>query len=308
METILVTGGTGLVGKAIQSISKNYNYNFVFSSSVDYDLTDESKVNTLFTNERPDYVIHLAAYVGGLYKNMNQPVNMIEKNIKINTNIVEACHRFHVKKLIACLSTCIFPDRTLYPINETMLHDGPPHDSNASYAYAKRLLDIHCQAYRKQYNSPFVCIIPTNIYGPYDNFSLEDGHVIPALIHQCYIAKQSDKPFIVRGTGSPLRQFILSTDLAMIIMKLIEKNVTAERIIICGKEEVSIRYVAECIANAFDYNNKLVFDSSYSDGQYKKTADSSLLESIVDTEWTTLDKGINDTVAWFSTNTSIIRK
>lgn len=132
-----------------------------------------------------------------------------------------------------------------------MLHHGPPHDSNASYA--KRLLDIQCQAYRKQYQSPFLCVIPTNIYGPYDQFSLEDGHVIPALIHQCYLAKRDGKPFLVRGTVKPLRQFILSTDFATVIINVLLHESTPERIIISGREEVSIRYVAECIAQAFDY-------------------------------------------------------
>lgn len=310
METILVTGGTGLVGKAIQTISitNSYPFHFVFLSSSDCDLTIEKKVDELFSRIKPDYVIHLAAYVGGLYKNMNQPVNMIDKNVKMNLHVVEACHRYQVKKLISCLSTCIFPDQTTYPINETMLHHGPPHDSNASYAYAKRLLDIQCQAYRKQYQSPFVCVIPTNIYGPHDQFSLEDGHVIPALIHQCYLAKRDGKPFVVRGTGKPLRQFILSTDLATVIMNVLFHESSPERLIVSGREEVSIRYVAECIASAFAYHDKLVFDSSYSDGQYKKTADPSLLEQLIQPKWTTLEKGIHETVKWFIDHVGEIRK
>ena len=308
MQTILVTGGTGLVGSAMKEISSTYSYQFIFISSKDYDLTKEEQVEQLFITVKPDYVIHLAAYVGGLYKNMNQPVNMIEKNSKMNLHIVEACHRFKVKKLIACLSTCIFPDKTTYPINESMLHDGPPHSSNASYAYAKRLLDIQCQAYRQQYNSPFVCIIPTNIYGPHDNFSLEDGHVIPALIHQCWLAKQNGKPFVVRGTGSPIRQFILSTDLATIIMQLVNYPNNIERVIIANNEEVSIKQVAEYIASAFDYKDELVFDTSYSDGQYKKTADTSMLDHLVHPTWTPLQEGITKTVEWFKNNVDTIRK
>jgi len=308
METILVTGGSGLVGKAIQSISNNHAFRFVFLSSSDCDLTIEQQVDELFVKVKPDYVIHLAAYVGGLYKNMNQPVHMIEKNVKMNLHVVAACHRYQVKKLIACLSTCIFPDQTTYPINETMLHHGPPHDSNASYAYAKRLLDIQCQAYRNQYQSPFVCVIPTNIYGPHDQFSLEDGHVIPALIHQCYLAKRDGKPFVVRGTGKPLRQFILSTDLATVIMNVLLHESTPERIIVSGREEVSIRYVAECIAQAFNYQEELVFDSTYSDGQYKKTADATLLEHMGPCNWTPLEQGITDTVQWFIDHVNDIRK
>jgi len=170
------------------------------------------------------------------------------------------------------------------------------------------MLDIHCQAYRSQYNSPFVCVIPTNIYGKHDNFSLEDGHVIPSLIHQCYLAKQSGKPFIVRGTGTPLRQFIFSTDLATILVQLVVHHDTPSRVIISSKEEVTIRRVAECIAESFDYKDQIVFDSSYSDGQFKKTADSTVLETLLEPQWTKLHVGIKHTVAWFIEHYDRIRK
>ena len=220
---ILVTGGYGLVGQALQSISPNYNYDFVFISSKDCDLTHYQNTLKLFTKIKPDYVIHLAAYVGGLFKNMKHKVDMFEKNIAINTNVLKCSHLLNVKKCISCLSTCIFPDKTTYPINETMLHSGPPHTSNDAYSYAKRMLQIQSNAYNEQYNHNFICIIPTNIYGPHDNFHLDDAHVIPALIHQCYLAKQNNKPFIVKGTGKPLRQFMYSTDLTTLIMWTLEK-------------------------------------------------------------------------------------
>lgn len=121
---------------------------------------------------------------------MNYKVDMLEKNVLINFNVIKCSYEVQVEKLICMLSTCIFPDKTTYPIDETMLHDGPPHTSNHAYAYAKRVLEIHCRAYNEQYNTNFCCIIPTNIYGPHDNYSLQDGHVIPALIHKCYLAKK----------------------------------------------------------------------------------------------------------------------
>ena len=120
-----------------------------------------------------------------------------EKNILINMNVLKVCHEIKVKKLVSCLSTCIFPDKTSYPIDETMLHDGPPHTSNDAYAYAKRMLEIQSKAYQQQYDDNFICVIPTNIYGEHDNYSIECGHVIPALIHKCYLAKQENKPFVV---------------------------------------------------------------------------------------------------------------
>ena len=154
-------------------------------------------------------MLYMAACVGGLFKNMNNKVDMLEKNISINYNVIKCCHDFKVKKCISCLSTCIFPNDTSYPINENMLHNGPPHESNYTYSYAKRFLEIHSRAYRDQYNDNFISIIPTNIYGPNDNFNLEDSHVIPGLIHNCYLSKQNNKDFIVRGTGRPLRQIYI---------------------------------------------------------------------------------------------------
>lgn len=307
---ILITGGTGLVGKAIENISNKYNYEFVFLSSKDCDLTDYLQTKRLFEKEKPDYVIHLAAYVGGLFKNMNYMVDMFEKNVLINTNVLKCAHESNVKKLISCLSTCIFPDKTTYPINENMLHLGPPHNSNYGYAYAKRMLEIHSRAYREQYNDNFICVIPTNIYGEHDNYSLTDGHVIPALTHQCYLAKKEKRPFIVKGSGKPLRQFIYSKDLAELIMWTLEEYKENENIILSvGEEdEVSIEQVALSIARSFDYEN-LIFDTSYSDGQYKKTADNTKLMQLIGTyKFTSINDGIKKSVNWFTNNYKNCRK
>ena len=190
-KTILVTGGTGLVGNGIQSVSKDYldKYDFVYVSSKQYDLSKMEDTIKMFEDIKPSHVIHLAACVGGLFKNMNNKVEMLEKNLMINYNVVKCAHDFKTEKLVACLSTCIFPDKVTYPIDETMLHNGPPHSSNDAYAYAKRMLEIHCAAYRENFGDDFVCVTPTNIYGHHDNFDLENGHVLPVLIHKCYLAK-----------------------------------------------------------------------------------------------------------------------
>lgn len=307
---ILVTGGTGLVGKAIESISKNYNYEFVFLSSKNCDLTDYLQTKQLFQKEKPDYVIHLAAYVGGLFKNMNYMVDMFEKNVLINTNVLKCAHESNVKKLISCLSTCIFPDKTTYPINENMLHSGPPHNSNYGYAYAKRMLEIHSRTYREQFKDNFICVIPTNIYGEHDNYSLTDGHVIPALTHQCYLAKKENRPFIIKGSGRPLRQFIYSKDLAELIMWTLEQYKEKENIIlsVSEEEEVSIEQIALSIAKSFDYEN-LQFDTSYSDGQYRKTADNTkLMKLIKEYKFTKIEDGIKKSVNWFIKNYNQCRK
>jgi GDP-L-fucose synthase len=303
---VLITGGTGLVGSAINSIREDYsNYKFIFMSSKDCDLTDYNASYNYFTNIKPDYVIHLAACVGGLFKNMNNKIDMFEKNMLINMNVLKICHIIKVKKLISCLSTCIFPDNTTYPINEKMLHNGPPHTSNDGYAYAKRMLEVQTRIYQEQFNDNFICIIPTNIYGPNDNYNLIDGHVIPSLIHKCYLAKKEGKPFVIAGTGKPLRQFVYSIDLAHLIIWVLEKYNNKESIILSVGEdsEVSINTIATEIAKEFSYTHNIIFDNSKPDGQYKKTADNTILMSLnSDFKFTSISDGIKKSVAWFIEN------
>ena len=307
---LLITGGTGLVGNGLKNIIDD-NYETTFLSSKDCDLTDYNSTFELFKKIKPDYVIHLAANVGGLFKNMNFKLDMLEKNLLINYNVLRCCHLIKVKKVISCLSTCIFPDKTTYPINEKMLHDGPPHKSNDAYAYAKRMLEIHSKAYQQQYDENFICVIPTNIYGPHDNYSLEDGHVIPALIHRCYLAKKNNEKFVVRGTGKPLRQFIYSDDLAKLMMKVLEEYDDTESIILSvgEKDEVSIGDVGRAIARAYDYEHMMEFDSSFSDGQYKKTADNTkLMNFIKEYNFIDINEGIKRSVDWFKDNFDSCRK
>lgn len=211
---VMVTGGSGLVGASIAEYIKKSGAKdketWVFLSSKDGDLRKREDTEKIFEKYKPTHVIHLAAKVGGLFANMNYKVEFFRENILISDNIMECCRVHKVKKLVSMLSTCVFPDKTTYPINETMLHDGPPHSSNEGYAYAKRLIDTMNRAYAEEYGCNFTSIIPTNIYGPFDNFSIENGHVIPGLIHKCYIAKRDKTPFTIWGSGTPLRQFIYS--------------------------------------------------------------------------------------------------
>ena len=315
---ILVTGGSGLIGQAIQTKCKiiTPHHTFTFLSSKDGDLRDYSTVYSIFEKINPDIVIHLAANVGGLYKNMTQKVEMIRDNININMNVLKCCHLFNIIKCFCCLSTCIFPDKTEYPINEKMLHDGPPHESNSGYAYAKRMMEVLCRAYNDQYARNFICIIPTNIYGKFDNFSLTDGHVIPSLIHQCYLAKKENKPFIIKGSGKPLRQFIYSEDLAIILLYMIDYYHSVDSMIlsVSEKEEVSIETIGNQIASLFGVTD-IRFDTSYSDGQYKKTADNTrcmkfLSKDVGQTSFTftSIEEGLKETINWFKENLNTIRK
>jgi GDP-L-fucose synthase len=320
---ILITGGSGLIGSAIRDIvdleneeckkkSLEIDNEYVFISSKECDLTDIDMTRMYFSKCKPDAVIHLAAYVGGLFRNMTEKIKMYEINTQINYNVLKVCDELNINRLLSCLSTCIFPDKTKYPIDETMLHDGPPHFSNDGYAYSKRMLEVHSRMYYENKNRLYNCIIPTNIYGKYDNFHLEDAHVIPALVHKCYLAKKENKDFIVKGSGMPLRQFIYNLDLAKLILKMLFTYEDKEPIILSVSEgdEVSIAHVARTIAKCFNYDERVVFDCDSADGQFKKTADNKkLMKLYPETDFTSIDNGIAATVAWFNiTPHNLIRK
>lgn len=312
IKKIIVTGGSGLVGRGIESVSKEYSdIDFIFLSSKDCNLLNEEETHQYLKKHQPDVIIHLAATVGGLFKNMNEKVRMFEENMIMNMNLLRMAHRCNIQRVISCLSTCIFPDKTTYPINETMLHQGPPHISNDAYAYAKRMLEIQSKSYQENFGRDYICVIPTNIYGPYDNFHLEDGHVIPSLIHQCYLSKKEGRPFVIKGSGKPLRQFIYSEDLGRLILWVTFHYIEKESIILSvgEKEEVSIEEVGRCIAREFEMEEKIVFDTTFSDGQYKKTADNQkLISYLPHFEFTKMNDGLKKTIQWFKDNYPNIRK
>lgn len=314
---ILVTGGSGLVGKAIAAVAQQYpRLKLIFASSRDADLRDPNAVRDLLRKHSAlDGIIHLAANVGGLYKNMREPVDMLEDNLLININILRVAHEQNIQNVLCFLSTCIFPDQPpAYPITSDMLHDGAPHFSNEGYAYAKRMQEIQCRAYQKQYGRRYFCVVPTNIYGTHDNFDLNNAHVIPALIHKCYIAKRDSTPFTISGQGSALRQFIHSHDVARLVLwALTEYTDVARPLILAPPDsEVAIRDVVRYIADAFEIDESyIVYDTSKQNGQHKKTADTSQLASLPHgVAYTPLKDGIHNVVTWFieSYHTSNIRK
>jgi len=313
--TVLVTGGTGLFGKAIEEVVKQdstaQNENWVFLSSKDGNLVDRVAVEKIFEQHRPTYVIHLAAKVGGLFHNMRKKVDFYRENTLMNDNVMECCRIYGVKKLVSCLSTCIFPDKTSYPIDETMVHNGPPHNSNLGYSVAKRMIDVLNHCYKDQYDLNYTSIIPTNIYGPHDNFNVEDGHVIPGLIHKCYMAKREGKDFVIWGSGSPLRQFIYSRDLADLTVWVLRNYESIEPIILSVDEEaeVSIKEVAEMVAEAMGFEGNVVCDTTKADGQHKKTASNKKLRThLPEYQFTSIKDGVKKSVDWFVENYETARK
>ena len=239
-------------------------------------------------------------------------VEFFRENILINDNVMECCRIYKVTKLVSFLSTCIFPDKTTYPIDETMLHDGPPHPSNEGYAYAKRLLDTLNRAYAEEYGCHFTSIIPTNIYGPHDNFSIPHGHVIPGLIHKCYLAQQQNEPLVIWGSGKPLRQFIYAGDLAALtvwVLRSYENDPTPITLSVDEQDEVSIQDVALAVAKALKFEGEIVFDTTKADGQYQKTASNrKLRQHLPDFQFTPIEEGIQKAVDWFVANYETCRK
>lgn len=209
------------------------------------------------------------------------------------------------------MSTCIFPDKTTYPIDEKMVHNGPPHTSNEGYAYAKRMIDVQNRCYKEQFGCNFTSVIPTNIFGPHDNFSIEDGHVLPGLIHKVHNAKANEADFTIWGTGSPLRQFIYNEDLGALMIWVLRSYDSNDPIILSvGEEdEISIKQAAEAVVEAMDFKGNVVFDTSKSDGQYKKTASNAkLMQLYPDFKFTPFKEAIKTTVDWFEGNYETARK
>lgn len=317
---IVVTGASGLVGRAVMDLAPTFEgvLELIPVATADADLTDYAATLALFrslgarrtpTGEtNPIHgVIHLAARVGGLFRNMNEPVEMTQDNTLMNINVLKAAHELGIDNVLMCLSTCVFPDRVdAYPITAADLHKGAPHPSNEGYAYAKRLCDTLTRAYQRQYGRRYFCVVPTNVYGRHDNFDLANAHVVPALIHKCWKAKRDGAPFVVAGTGTPLRQFIYAPDLARLILWAYvhyEYEKINEPLFLCPpNSEVPIRDVVGAIARAFDYEHAVVYDTTLPDGQFKKTAAAFPAEHEADAigaGWTPLAQGLAETVAWF---------
>ncbi|XP_043923264.1 GDP-L-fucose synthase [Protopterus annectens] len=312
---ILVTGGSGLVGKAIERIvnegEKRPDETWIFLSSRDGDLTNTAETKAVFEKHRPTHIIHLAAMVGGLFRNLKYNLDFWRNNVHINDNILHCAYEYGVQKVVSCLSTCIFPDKTSYPIDETMIHNGPPHHSNFGYSYAKRMIDVQNRGYHEQHGCMFTAVIPTNVFGPFDNYNIEDGHVLPGLIHKAYLAKSNGSAFSVFFLAEPMEQLLVSLDLAQLFIWVLREYKEIDPIILSvGEEdEVSIKEAAESIVECMDFKGEVIFDTSKSDGQFKKTASNSKLKKYLpEFRFTPFKQAIKESCDWFVANYDIARK
>ena len=315
---ILVTGGKGLVGSAINKRYKlnshSYsNIEWVFLSSKDCDLTKIDQVDHLFNSFKPDVIIHLAAKVAGLYGNMANNYSMLSDNLKINGNILDACKKYKVKRLINILSTCIFPDQNIvYPLTSDQILKGPPHFSNEGYAYSKRLLYVGSKILSQETNTEVVNLTPTNLYGENDNYNLLNSHVIPGLIHKCYIANKQHNNLFVKGSGKAKRQFLYANDFADIILEFVTLPLSNKfnTLIVSppSYNEMSISELVNHITNELDFKKLVVYNSD-PDGQINKTCDDSeLYQFLPDFEFTPFNKGLEETITYFKKHYKSIRK
>ena len=266
-KRIVISGGSGMVGKSLKKIMPNATY----LSSKDYNLTSEKGVAQMYHDLKPDVVIHLAAKVGGIIDNINKPFTYFTDNILMNTLLLEYARKTGVKRFIGILSTCIYPDKVSnYPMMEEVLHQGPPTPTNFSYGYAKRCLAVQIDACNKEYKTNYQYLIPCNLYGEYDKFG-ENSHFVAALIKKIHQAKsKGDDKITLFGTGAPLRQFMHSNDLALIIKKCIYENVY-ESFNVSTEQNFSINDIAKTAIKACKANNiKIEYDSTKPDGQFRK--------------------------------------
>lgn len=298
----LVTGGSGLVGS--QFNEKNYHK----ISSKDCDLINQKETFRII-DKRWDSVIHTAAKVGGIGSNMKYKGSFFYENIMMNSNVIESCRRANIEKLVVFLSTCVFPNEVEYPLSEKKIHLGPPHFSNDAYAYSKRMADVQIRAYREQYGLDYKSVIPTNIYGKHDNFNVENGHVIPSLIHKCFIARETNTDLHVWGSGKPLREFIFNKDVKKLTEWVLNNYNEDEPIILSTSEEISISEVVEIIIELMNYKGDVKWDTHKPDGQFRKPSDNSKIKHYLPNfEFTPLYDGLKETIEWFEENYENIRK
>lgn len=279
MSKILVTGGSGLVGKYL----KKYLPNAIYLSSKDFDLTTEEGVKRMYLKHKPEIVIHLAAKVGGIIDNINKPAEYYTQNVMMNTLLIDYAKKLNVKRFIGVLSTCIFPDvMETYPMREEDLHLGPPTLTNFSYGYAKRSMAVQIDAYNKQYGTQYQYLTPCNLYGVGDKDHEANSHFITALVKKIFDAKQNNEESItLYGDGTPLRQFMFAEDFAKVIYEVVTNDIY-DNFNVAGEENLSIKEMANIALQACDAENlEIKWDTNKPNGQHRKDVSIEKLKSLL---------------------------
>ena len=301
---IYVAGHRGLVGSAIVRNLEDKGYtNIICRTHKELDLTNQEAVRTFFEQERPEYVFLAAAKVGGIHANNTYPADFIYDNLMIQNNVIKAAHDFEVKKLLFLGSTCIYPKMAPQPIKEEYLLTGSLEETNEAYAVAKIAGLEMCKFFKRQYGDNFISCMPTNLYGPNDNFDLKNSHVLPALIRKFHEAKVNNSEAVeVWGTGTPLREFLYVDDMADACVFLMENYDGEQHVNIGTGEEVSIRELAETVKEVVGFDGELVFNTEMPDGTPRKLTTVDKLHGLGWKHKVSLDKGIRLAYNWFLEN------
>ncbi|MDU3526241.1 GDP-L-fucose synthase [Clostridium sp.] len=301
---IYVAGHRGLVGSAIVRELKKKGYtNIIGKTHKELDLMDSMAVEAFFKEEKPEYVFLAAAKVGGIYANSTYPADFIFENLQIQNNVIGNSYKYGVKKLMFLGSSCIYPKMCPQPIKEEYLLSGYLEETNEAYALAKISGLKMCQYFNKQYGTNFISVMPTNLYGPYDNFHPENSHVMPALIRRFHEAKVSDaKEVVVWGSGTPLREFLYSEDMADACIYLMENYEGNDFFNIGTGKEITIKGLTELIKEVVGYEGKIVWDASKPDGTPRKLLDVSRLESQGWKYKMELKDGVKEAYEWYLEN------
>jgi GDP-L-fucose synthase len=309
-EKIYVAGHRGMVGSAIvRALKKAGHTQIIGRTSEELDLRDSAAVKEFFAQEKPTYVIMAAARVGGIHYNSTAPYDFIYDNLIMSTNVIEAARQSKVKKLLFLGSSCIYPKLAPQPIKESSLLTGPLEVTNEAYALAKIAGIKLCTFARQQYGADFISAMPCNLYGPGDNFSLENSHVLPAIIRKMNEAKlRGDAVVKLWGTGLPLREFLHVDDLAQACLLLMDKYSEPGTINMGSGQEVTIQALAETVAMVVGYHGKLEFDKSKPDGTPRKIMDNSRIQALGWTPKISLKQGIQEVYQWYLWNESNLRK
>ncbi|XP_022852722.1 putative GDP-L-fucose synthase 2 [Olea europaea var. sylvestris] len=301
---IFVAGHRGLVGSAVVRKLQSLGYaNILLRTHSELDLTIQSAVDDFFGAHKPYYVILAAAKVGGIHANNTYPADFITINLQIQTNIITSAFKHNTKKLLFLGSSCIYPKFAPQPISENSLLTGPLEPTNEWYAIAKISGIKMCQAFRLQHSFDAISAMPTNLYGPNDNFHPENSHVLPALLRRFHEAKVNNvAEVVVWGSGKPLREFLHVDDLADAVVFLMENYSGLEHVNVGSGKEVSIKELAELVKDVVDYKGEIVWDSSKPDGTPRKLMDSSKLAAIGWKANVSLKEGLKDTYKWYLEN------
>jgi GDP-L-fucose synthase len=304
MESIFVAGHRGLVGGAVvRNLQANGYGEIITRTRAELDLISTGAVRDFFKEQRPQLVVVAAARVGGIKANNDFPVEFLLDNLKIQNNLIEAAHEFGARKLVFLGSSCIYPKFAPQPIPESALLTGPLEPTNEPYALAKIAGIKLCQAYAREHGSNFISLMPTNMYGPGDNFDLQSSHVLPALLRKVHEAKTADsREVTVWGSGTPRREFLHVDDLAEATRFLLEKYDSPEIINVGCGEDVSIRELAELICDVVGFGGELVFDSTKPDGTPRKLLDIAKIKALGWSPKVPLREGIAETYKWFLAN------